>query len=57
MASLEHDPDADAYDPVGIEVRSVIFPQDFLPDRSSEWARLHFAAGAQREDLSWSWAA
>jgi hypothetical protein len=43
MASFEHDPDADAYDPVGIEVRSVIFPQDFLPDRSSEWARLHFA--------------
>jgi hypothetical protein len=43
MASLEHDPDADAYDPVGIEVRSVIFPRDFLPDRSSEWARLHFA--------------
>ena len=22
---------------------SVIIPQDFLPDRSSEWARLHFA--------------
>ena len=43
MASFEHDPDADAYDPVGIEVRSVIFPQDFLPDRSSEWARLYFA--------------
>jgi hypothetical protein len=41
MASL--DPDADAYDPVGVEVRSVIFPRDFLPDGSSEWARLHFA--------------
>jgi hypothetical protein len=43
MASFEHDPNTNAYDPVGIEVRSVIFPQDFLPDRSSEWARLHFA--------------
>ena len=43
MACFEDDPHADAYDPVGIEVRSVIFPQDFLPDRSSEWARLHFA--------------
>jgi hypothetical protein len=29
--------------PVGVEARSVTFPQDFLPDRSSEWARLHFA--------------
>jgi hypothetical protein len=43
MASFEHDPDGDAFDPVGVEVRSVIFPRDFLPDGSSEWARLHFA--------------
>ena len=43
MACFEHAPRADAYDSVGVEVRSVIFPQDFLPDRSSEWARLHFA--------------
>jgi hypothetical protein len=25
-----------------VEVRRVIFPQDFLPDRSSEWARTYF---------------
>jgi hypothetical protein len=43
MGSFEHDPGPDAFDPVGVEVRSVIFSQDFLPDRSSEWARLHFA--------------
>jgi hypothetical protein len=43
MASIEHAPHADAFDPVGVEVRSVIFPRDFLPDGSSEWARLHFA--------------
>ena len=43
MASFENDPHADAFDPVGVEVRSVIFPRDFLPDGSSEWARLHFA--------------
>jgi hypothetical protein len=42
MACFEHAPHADAFDIVGVEVRSVIFPQDFLPDRSSEWARLHF---------------
>ena len=43
MACFEHAPGPDAFDPIGVEVRSVIFPQDFLPDRSSEWARLHFA--------------
>jgi hypothetical protein len=43
MACFENAADADAFDPVGVEVRSVIFPRDFLPDRSSEWARLHFA--------------
>jgi hypothetical protein len=43
MASFEHDTRDDAFDPVGVEVRSVIFPRDFLPDGSSEWARLHFA--------------
>jgi hypothetical protein len=43
MACFEHAPLADAFDPVGVEVRSVIFPRDFLPDGSSEWARLHFA--------------
>jgi hypothetical protein len=47
MASFEHAPgaDADEFD-VGIEgqrLKGVITPQDFLPDRSSEWARLRFA--------------
>ena len=43
MACFEHAPGADADDAVGIEVRSATFPQDVRPDRSSEWARLHFA--------------
>jgi len=43
MAYFEHDPCADADDFVGVEVRHVITPHHFLPDRSSEWARLHFA--------------
>ena len=44
--AFEHAPHADADESVGVEgqlFRSVIFPQDFLPDRSSEWARLYFA--------------
>ena len=43
MAYFEHAPDAEADEFVGVEWRRVIFPQHFLPDRSSEWARLHFA--------------
>ena len=46
MACFEHAPRADADESVGIEgqlLRSVIFLRDFLPDRSSEWARLHLA--------------
>jgi hypothetical protein len=43
MACSEHAPRADADEFVGVEVERVIFPQDFLPDRGSEWARLHFA--------------
>jgi hypothetical protein len=27
----------------GVEIKSVITPQDFLPGRSSDWARLRFA--------------
>ena len=42
MAYFEYAPHADAAEFVGVELRRVIFPQDFLPDRSSEWARLHF---------------
>jgi hypothetical protein len=30
-------------EPEGLRFKSVIVPQDFLPDRSSDWARLHFA--------------
>jgi hypothetical protein len=43
MPCFEDSPRDDADEFVGTEVRSVIFPQDFLPNRSSEWARLHFA--------------
>jgi hypothetical protein len=43
MACSAHAPHADADEFVGTEVRSVIFPRDFLPDRSSEWVRLYFA--------------
>ena len=43
MAYSEHAPRADADEFVSIEVERVIFPRDFLPDRGSEWARLHFA--------------
>jgi hypothetical protein len=30
-------------EPEGVRLKSVIVPQDFLPHRSSDWARLHFA--------------
>jgi hypothetical protein len=43
MAYFEHAPRADAAQFVGVELQNVITPQDFLPDRSSEWALLYFA--------------
>jgi hypothetical protein len=43
MACFEQAPRADADEFVGVEQRRVIFPRDFLPDRSSEWAGLYFA--------------
>jgi hypothetical protein len=43
MACFEHAPRAEADEFVGVELQHVIIPQDFLPDRSSEWARLHLA--------------
>jgi hypothetical protein len=43
MAYFEHAPPADAAEFGAVELRRVIFPQDFLPDRSSKWARLYFA--------------
>jgi hypothetical protein len=35
----------------GIELRSVIVPQDFLPGRSSDWARLRFAGLERGKEL------
>jgi hypothetical protein len=35
----------------GVELRSVIVPQDFLPGRSSDWARLHFAGLERGKEL------
>jgi len=35
----------------GVELKSVIVPQDFLPGRSSDWARLHFAGRKRGFDL------
>jgi hypothetical protein len=46
MAYSEHAPHSDADELVDVEgqdTRHVITPQHFLPDRSSEWARPHFA--------------
>ena len=43
MVWFEHAPRADAAQLPAGELQHVITPQDFLPDRSSEWARLHFA--------------
>jgi hypothetical protein len=42
--SLEIEPD-------GVELKSVIVPQDFLPGRSSDWARLRFAAFERGKEL------
>jgi hypothetical protein len=38
-----HPDDSLEYDPVGVELKTVIVPQDFLPGLSSDWARLRFA--------------
>jgi hypothetical protein len=35
----------------GVELKNVITPQDFLPDRSSDWARLHFAGLERGKEL------
>jgi hypothetical protein len=45
-ATTEPAPALDAVElgePEGLRLKSVIVPQDFLPDRSSDWARQHFA--------------
>jgi hypothetical protein len=38
-----HPDDSLEYDPDGVELKTVIVPQDFLPGLSSDWARLRFA--------------
>ena len=38
-------------DPVGVELKSVIVPQDFLPGLSSDWARLRFAGLERGKEL------
>ena len=46
MACFEHAPPADAsvHRRQGVELTEASsLPQDFLPDGSSDWARLHFA--------------
>lgn len=35
----------------GVELKSVIVPQDFLPGRSSDWARLRFAGLERGKEL------
>src|SRR5580693_1523989 len=35
----------------GVEIRNVITPQDFLPGRSSDWARLRFAGLERGKEL------
>ena len=39
------------FDPVGVEIKSVIVPQDFLPGLSSDWARLRFAGLERGKEL------
>jgi hypothetical protein len=38
-------------DPVGVELKSVIVSQDFLPGGSSDWARLRFAGLERGKEL------
>jgi hypothetical protein len=38
-------------EPEGVRLKSVIVPQDFLPDYSSEWARFHFAGRKEGYEL------
>jgi hypothetical protein len=43
MSDAAHPDVSFEIDPVGVELKSVITPQDFLPGGSSDWARLRFA--------------
>ena len=52
MACFEHGPDASLeIDLDGVELKSVITPQDFLPGGSSDWARLRFAGLERGKEL------
>ena len=52
MACFEHGPDASLeIDLDGVELKSVITPQDFLPGGSSDWARLRFAGLEKGKEL------
>src|ERR1700722_10862136 len=52
MACFEDGPDASLeIDVDGVELKSVITPQDFLPGGSSDWARLRFAGLERGKEL------
>ena len=52
MACFEDGPDASLeIDVDGVELKSVIVPQDFLPRRSRDWARLRFAGLERGREL------
>ena len=46
-----HPDDSFEFDPDGVEIKSVIVPQDFLPGLSSDWARLRFAGLERGKEL------
>jgi hypothetical protein len=52
MACFEDGPDASLeIDVDGVELKSVIVPQDFLPGGSCDWARLRFAGLERGKEL------
>jgi hypothetical protein len=51
MSDAAHPDVSFEIDPVGVEVKSVIVPQDFLPGGSSDWARLRFAGLERGKEL------
>jgi hypothetical protein len=46
-----HPDDSFEIDPDGVEIKSVIVPQDFLPGLSGDWARLRFAGLERGKEL------
>ena len=51
MSDAAHPDVSFEFDPVGVEIKSVIVPQDFLPGLSSDWARLRFAGLERGKEL------